>query len=136
MLHFNVYFQLYTYLYIYTYKYTYTYIHLHIQIYACNNLNDQNDNNNGNERKWSYCLKEILLAVCKVYIICMGIQRVPNSNYFNPLLLNPTFCAVVLWLSQLHLIQQNLGFGQVEVRLAVCRKFEMVRIFDNGLGWK
>ena len=44
-------------------------------------VNHKNDNSNSNERKWSYCLKEILHVVCKFYIICMDIQRVPNSLF-------------------------------------------------------
>ena len=65
-----------------------------------NNVNHKNDNSNSNERKWPYCLREILLVVCKFYIFCMDIQRVPNSLFLIwrskgslivsiPLVLNP-----------------------------------------------
>ena len=35
-------------------------------------------------------------------------------------------------------IQQSLNSGspQVQILHAMCRRFEMVRIFDNGPGWK
>ena len=51
-----------------------------VRKYNINNVNHKNDNStsNRNERKWSYCLKEVLLVVCTFYIICMDIQRVPN----------------------------------------------------------
>ena len=61
-----------------------TYKHIFILIlrkYNINNVNHKNDNSNSNERKWSYCLKEILLVVCTFYIFCMDIQRVPNSLF-------------------------------------------------------
>ena len=47
--------------------------------------------------------------------------------------------AVVQWLSLLHnLIQLSLNSGsaQIQTLLAACWRFEMVRIFDNGPGWK
>ena len=67
-----------------------------------NNVNHKDDNSSSNERKRSYCLKEILLVVYKFYIICMNIQRVPNSLFLIwrskrrlivsiPLVLNPIF---------------------------------------------
>ena len=46
--------------------------------------------------------------------------------------------AVVQWLSLLHnFIQQNLNSGsaQVQILLATCRRFAMVRISDNGPDW-
>ena len=46
--------------------------------------------------------------------------------------------SVVWWLSLLHnFIQQSLNSGsaQVQILLAACRRFEMVRISDNGPGW-
>ena len=46
--------------------------------------------------------------------------------------------AVVQWLSLLHnFIQQSLNSGsaQVEILLAVCWRFAMVRSSDNGPGW-
>ena len=62
----------------------YTYIHTYVYITTKNNsnsVNDKNDNSNSNELKWSYCLKEILLVVCKFCIICMDFQRVLNSLF-------------------------------------------------------
>ena len=47
--------------------------------------------------------------------------------------------AVVQWLSVLHnFIQRNLNSGsvQVQILLAACQRFAMVRISDNGPGWK
>ena len=47
--------------------------------------------------------------------------------------------AVVLWLALLHnFIQQslNLGSAQVQILLVTCQRFEMVRISNNGPGWK
>ena len=49
------------------------------------------------------------------------------------------FYAVVQWLSLLHnLIQLSLNSGsaQVQTLLAACRRYAMVRISDNGPGWK
>ena len=46
---------------------------------------------------------------------------------------------VVLWLSLLYsFIQLSLNWGsaQVQTLLAACRRFTMVRISDNGPGWK
>ena len=43
------------------------------------------------------------------------------------------------WLSLLHnFIQQSLNSGsaQVQILLAACRRFAMVKISDNGPGWK
>ena len=37
-------------------------------------MNDKIDNSN--DCKCTYCLKEMLLVVCKFYIICMSIERV------------------------------------------------------------
>ena len=99
------------YTYIYTYIFTCTHIHTFVNIfmlilrkYNINNVNHKNDNSNSNsnERKWSNCLKEILLVVCKFYVFCMDIQRVPNSlfliwrnkgslNISIRLVLNPIF---------------------------------------------
>ena len=47
--------------------------------------------------------------------------------------------AVVYWLSLLHNFIQlslNSGSAQVQILLAACRRFAMVRISDNGPGWK
>ena len=47
--------------------------------------------------------------------------------------------AVVEWLSLLHNFTQlslNLGSAQVQTLLKACRRFAMVRISDNGPGWK
>ena len=47
--------------------------------------------------------------------------------------------AVVYWLLLLdNFIQQSLNSGsaQTQILLAACWKFAMVRIFDNGPGWK
>ena len=70
------------------YMYMHTHIHSYRNIYiyittkkTSNNANHKNYNRNNNERKWSYCLKEFLLVVCEFYIICMDIQRVPNSLF-------------------------------------------------------
>ena len=79
-------------IFIYIYIYTYTYIHIYIYIYThiyiyittknnSNNVNEENNNSNRNECKWSYCLQEILLVVCKFNMICMDIQMVPNSLF-------------------------------------------------------
>ena len=64
--------------------YMYIYIYIYIYITTKNNSNNVNDknNSNSNERKWSHCLKETLLVACKFYIICMDIQRLPNSLFF------------------------------------------------------
>ena len=46
---------------------------------------------------------------------------------------------VALSLSLLHNFIQlslNSGSAQVQILLAACRRFAMVRISDNGLGWK
>ena len=46
---------------------------------------------------------------------------------------------VVKWLSVLYnFIQQSLisGFAQIQNLLAACWRFAIVRIFDNGPGWK
>ena len=83
------------YIYIHIYTHIHTCIYLCICIYICmrtytypykqkyniSNVNHKNDNSNSNGRKWSYCLKEILLAVCTLYIFCMDIKRVPNSLF-------------------------------------------------------
>ena len=45
----------------------------------------------------------------------------------------------IFWLSLLHnFIQEclNSGFMQVQILLAVCHIFVMVRMSDNGSGWK
>ena len=53
-----------------------------IYYYKNNNSNNIRDKNgNSNERKWSYCLKVILLFVCKFYIISMDIRRVSYSLF-------------------------------------------------------
>ena len=47
--------------------------------------------------------------------------------------------AVVKWVSLLHNFIQlslNSGSAQVQILLATCRRFVMVRIFNNGPGWK
>ena len=47
--------------------------------------------------------------------------------------------AVVKWLSLLHnsiQLSPNLGSAQVQILLAACRRFAMVRISDNDTGWK
>ena len=38
--------------------------------------------------------------------------------------------------AQLHSQSLNSGSAQVQILLAVCRRFEVVRIPDNGPGWK
>ena len=47
--------------------------------------------------------------------------------------------AVVQWLSLLHRFNQrnlNSSSAQVQTLLVACRRFAMVRISDNGPGWK
>ena len=47
--------------------------------------------------------------------------------------------AMVYWLSLLHkFIQQSLNSdsGQVQTLLMACQRFVMVRISENGPGWK
>ena len=103
--------KIYIYIYIYTYIYSYIFGHNHIHTYIniyillilpknnSNNVNQKCENSNSNEGAWSYCLKEILLVVYKFYIICMNIQRVPNTLFLSkrclivsiPLVLNPAF---------------------------------------------
>ena len=66
--------------------YIYIYIYIYICLYCYQKITAviikyKNNNSNSNERKWSYCLKENVLVVCKFYIICMDIQRVLNSLF-------------------------------------------------------
>ena len=76
-----IYLCIYIYVYIYIYIYIYIHIYLHTHIHAYINIYIYIDNSNSNERKWSYCLKEILLIVYKFYIICMDVQKVYNSLF-------------------------------------------------------
>ena len=43
---------------------------------------------------------------------------------------------VVIATAQLHQLSLNSGSAQVQILLVACRRFEMVRISDNGPGWK
>ena len=43
---------------------------------------------------------------------------------------------VVIAAAQLHSTNLKSGSAQVQILLAVCRRFEMVRISDGGPGWK
>ena len=54
----------------YLHKHIYIYIYTHIFI-LLPNVNDKNDYSNSNEHNRSYCFKEILLVVCKFYMICI-----------------------------------------------------------------
>ena len=66
------------------YLYMYIYIYIYMYIYIKNNIykvNLKNYNSNSSERKWSYCLKKVLLVACKFYIFCMDNQRVSNSLF-------------------------------------------------------
>ena len=63
-----------------------------------------------------------------------------RKSGFCFVLLSPSSCGpVVQWLSLLlSFIQLNLNSGsaKVQILLAVCRRFAMGRISDNGPGWK
>ena len=84
-IHIYIYIHIHLYLYIYIYIYIYilTYIFILLPKNKSNNVNHKN--NNSYERKWSYCLKEILFVVCKFYTIFMDIQRFKGNLilYFN-----------------------------------------------------
>ena len=47
-------------------------------------------------------------------------------------------CEVITTTAQAQLIQQssNSGSAQVQILLTTCRRFAMVRISDDGLGWE
>ena len=73
-------------------------------------------------------------------VICCY-QSCVNRNHVEAKKLMTTSgrAVVVQWLSLLHnLIQRSLNSGsaQVQILLAVCRIFAMVRISDYGPGWK
>ena len=88
-----------------------------------NNVNHKTDISNSNERKWSCCLKEILLFICKFYILCKDIQRVPNFLFLIwrskgsliasiLLILNPIFLGLKLITIQYRGIQSALDVFQ------------------------
>ena len=61
---------------------TYSYLYKHVYLYYYQKITSiDHKNDNSDECKWSYCLKEILLVICKFYIICMDIQRVSSSLF-------------------------------------------------------
>ena len=129
---FSIYICTYIYIYIYiylhihiSYIYAYTHMHAYINIYIYiilpkNNSNKvSHKNDNGKEHKWSYCLKEILLVVCKFHIFWMIIQTVPNSWFLTwrskgslivsvPMVLNPIFLGLKTIAIQSHDIQSAL----------------------------
>ena len=43
---------------------------------------------------------------------------------------------VVITAAQIHSTKPNSDSAQVQTLLAACRRFAMVRISDNGPGWK
>ena len=57
---------------------------------------------------------------------------ISNENNLN------TITTVVQWLSLQNFIKQSLNSGsaQAQILLAACRRFGVVGISDNGLGWK
>ena len=73
---------------------------------------------------------KLFLLELKKSLLIMRNKASLNGNIYS---------AAVQWLSLLHnFIQESLnsGYRQVQVLLAACRKFEMVRISDNGPGSK
>ena len=130
---------------IYLYIYIYIYMHVHIYIIIktyifillsknnSNNVNHKNNNSNSNERKWSYCLKQILLLACKFYIICIDIQRLPNSLFLIwrsqgslivsiPLVLNPIF---------LGLKTITIQYCDIQSALNVFQKYRFCEDYTN-----
>ena len=73
-------------------------------------------------------IKNTVVVVAFIFLKHNGLcGRLPDSNYFYT------------EESVLHnFIQQSLNSGpaQVQILLAACRRFEMVRISDNGPGWQ
>ena len=82
-----------------------------------------------------FLLTNVYKRVCGIFF-CLNLElftKIKKTSFLH------TCGIMVQWLSLLHnFIQQSLNSGsaQVQILLVVCRRFVMVRISDNGPGWK
>ena len=127
--------------YIYMYIYLHTHIYMHIKTYIfililrtnnSNNVNHKNDSSNSNERKWSYCLKKILLVVYKFYLICMDMQRVPSSLFLiwmskgSLIVLIPLVPLIFLGLKTI-----TIHYRDIQSALYVFQKYRFFKDYTN-----
>ena len=82
----------------------------------------------------------IMWYLCRTCVARVSlVSLVSVTRVANCCVVAPCCGTVVQWLPLLHnFIQQSLNSGSAEVQilLAACRRFAMMRISDNGLGWK
>ena len=127
----------------YTHIYIYIYTHIHTCITTknnSNNVNQKNDNSSWNERKWSYCLKEILLLVCLLNVLHNphGHSKCTQFIIFNlkesrlfvklvsiPLLLN----SIILGLKTI-----TIQYRDIQTALDVFQKYCFCKDYTN-LAW-
>ena len=115
-------------------SYNFSFCHWNLNSIAANNFSKQSflEAYNAQHKFDMICLSETFLDSS----IPTNDEKLNIKGYKLVRAHNP---AVVQWLSLLHnFIQQNLNSGsaQIQILLAACRRFEIVRISDSGTGWK